>query len=41
VDEALEALESDLGQRAEALRAAESELEHTTLDALDLRSRLT
>jgi hypothetical protein len=40
VDEALEALESDLGQRAEALRATEAELEHTTLDALDLRSRL-
>jgi hypothetical protein len=40
VDEALEALESDLGQRAEALRAAEAELEHTTLDALDLRTRL-
>jgi hypothetical protein len=40
VDEALEALESDLGQRAEQVRATEAELEHATLDALDLRTRL-
>lgn len=40
MDEALEALESDLGKRAEALRASEAELEHATLEALDLRSRL-
>ncbi len=40
MDEALEALESDLGQRAEELRATEAELEHATLEGLDLRSRL-
>jgi hypothetical protein len=40
VDEALDALESDLGPRAEQMRATEAELEHATLEALDLRTRL-